>query len=70
MILNIYAALVLFLLTDAVKATFEVGIEFDEVYKSEYDDLENPTTILFVNRIKDAVSASFDLDSISCICAF
>jgi len=51
--------LVLFLLTEEVKNTFEVGIEFNEEYKPEYENLENPTTQLFVNKIKDAVSAIF-----------
>ena len=56
---NIYAALVLFLLTDEVKKTFPVGIEVKEEYKPEYEDLENPTTKRFVNRLTDAVSATF-----------
>jgi len=51
--------LVLFLLTEDLKNTFEVGIEFNEEYKAEYEDLENPTTQRFVNEIKDAVSAIF-----------
>ena len=51
--------MVLFLLTEVVKNTFEVGIEFNEEYKAEYENLENPTTQLFVNKIKDAVSAIF-----------
>jgi len=56
---HIYAALVVFLLTDTVKNTFEVGIEFKEEFKPEYENLENPTTQLFVNKIKNAVSAIF-----------
>jgi len=58
--LNIdYAALFLFLLTEEVKITFEVGVEFSEEYKPVYENLENPTTQLFVNKINDAVSATF-----------
>ena len=53
---NIYVAFVLFLLTEPLKSTFEVGVEFVEPFKAEYDDLENPITIGFVNEIKDAVS--------------
>ena len=56
---DIYAALVLFLLTDEVKNTFQVGIEIKEGFISEYENLENPTTKLFINKIKDAVSATF-----------
>jgi len=44
------------MLTDSVKRTFQVGIEIKEEFKPEYEDLENPTTIAFVNRLKDAVS--------------
>jgi len=58
--LNInYAALVLFLLTEEVKKPFEVGVEFSEEYKTVYENLENPTTQHFVNKINDAVSATF-----------
>jgi len=45
------------MLTDPVKKTFIAGIEFNEEFKPEYEDLENPTTIDFVNKVKDAVSA-------------
>jgi len=44
------------MLTDSVKRTFQVGIEIKEEFKPEYEDLENPTTIAFINRLKDAVS--------------
>ena len=54
---NIYVDLVSLLLTDPVKKTFIAGIEFNEEFKPEYEDLENPTTIDFVNKVKDAVSA-------------
>jgi len=54
---NIYIDSVPFLLTDTVKKTFKAGIEFKEEFKQEYEDLENPTTIDFVNKVKDAVSA-------------
>ena len=47
------------LLTDPVKKTFKAGIEFNEEFKPEYEDLENPTTIDFVNKVKDAVSAIY-----------
>ena len=56
---NIYVDLVPFLLTDPVKKTFKAGIEFNEEFKPEYEDLENPTTIDFVNKVKDAVSAIY-----------
>ena len=65
---NIYAALVLFLLTEEIKKIFQVGIEFKEEFKSEYENLENPRTQIFVNKVKDAVSAIFDLDSTYCVC--
>lgn len=54
---NIYVDSVPFLLTDPVKKTFKAGIEIKEEFKQEYEDLENPTTIDFVNKVKDAVSA-------------
>jgi len=44
---------------EEVKNTFEVGIEFNEEYKPEYENLENPTTQLFVNKIKDALNEEF-----------
>ena len=44
------------MLTDPVKKTFIAGIEFNEEFKPEYEDLENPTTIDFINKVKDAVS--------------
>ena len=54
----IYVALVLLLITDELKETFEVGIEFtSEVFKPEYGDLENPVTKGFVEKVTDAVSA-------------
>ena len=58
---NIYVDLVPFLLTDLVKKTFKAGIEFNEEFKPEYEDLENPTSIDFVNKVKDAVSAILTL---------
>ena len=54
---NTYVALFLFLITDVLKKTFEVGIEFKDDFKPEYEDLENAETKLFVNKVTDAVSA-------------
>ena len=54
---HIYVALVLFLIKDELKTTFEVGIEFKDEFKSEYEDLENPETKLYVNKVTNAVSA-------------
>ena len=56
---NIYIALVLFLVTDELKKTFEVGIEFTDPFKPEYNDLENAATKSYVKRVTDAVSAIF-----------
>ena len=56
---NIYITLVLFLITDELKTTFEVGIEFTDVFKPEYEDLENPETKIYVKKVTDAVSAIF-----------
>lgn len=53
---NIYVDLVPFMLTDLVTKTFKVVIEFNEEFKPEYEDLENPTTIDMVSEVKDAVS--------------
>ena len=53
---NIQVDLVPFLLTDTLKTTFEVGIEFDVEFKPEYKDLENPTTKVFVSKVQNAVS--------------
>lgn len=54
----IYVALVLFLITDAVKKSFEVGVEFTaEEFKPEYEDLKNAETKRFVQKVSDAVSA-------------
>ena len=54
---NTYIALFLFLITDVLKKTFEVGIEFKDDFKPEYEDLENAETKLFVKNVMDAVSA-------------
>lgn len=57
---NIYVVLVLFLLTEELKNTLDVGFEFNNlVYEPEYENLENPTTETLVKRIEDAVSAIF-----------
>jgi len=49
-----------FLLTEELKTTFDVGIEFNKLdYKPEYEDLENPTTETLVKRIEDAVRFLF-----------
>ena len=56
-----------FLLTEELKTTFDVGIEFNKLdYKPEYEDLENPTTETLVKRIEDAVRVLFfyDLETI------
>ena len=48
--------MLLLLLTEELKNTFDVGIEFNNlVYKPEYEDLEHPTTEVLVERIEDAV---------------
>ena len=52
----INVVLVLFLLTEQLRNTFEVGIEFELDYKPQYEDLEHPTTKTLVKRIEDGVS--------------
>ena len=54
---HIHVALVLFLITDELKTTFEVGIEFRDEFKSAYEDLENSETKLYVSKVTNAVSA-------------
>ena len=50
----------LLLLTEELKNTFDVGIEFSNVvYEPEYEDLEHPTTEKLVERIEDAVRVTF-----------
>jgi len=44
------------LLTEELKNTLAVGIEFNNLeYEPEYEDLENPTTETLVKLIEDAV---------------
>ena len=55
-VLNLFFIFVLLLLTEELKNTFDVGIEFNNlVYEPEYEDLEHPTTEVLVERIEDAV---------------
>jgi len=54
----------LFLLTEELKNTFDVGIEFSVDYEPVYGDLENPTTETLVKRLEDAVRVRFhDLET-------
>ena len=56
----VYVASLLFLLTEQLKNTFDVGIALDLEYKPEYEDLEHPTTKTLVKRIEDPVSSFND----------
>jgi len=53
----INVVLLLFLFTEQLRNTFDVGIEFKLDYKREYEDLEHPTTKTLVKRIEDPVSS-------------
>ena len=50
--------MLLFLLTEELKNTFDVRIEFKLEYKPEYEDLEHPTTKTLVKQIEDPVSST------------
>ena len=67
-VFNIYGVLILFLLTDVLQKTFDVGIEFSMNYKPEYDDLENAETKQIVKQMESAVSTIVsDLETMHCI---
>ena len=58
----------LFLLTEQLKNTFDVGIEFKLDYITQYEDLEHPTTKTLVKRIEDSVSNNLRLSEIILFC--
>lgn len=51
----------MFLLTEDLKKNVKIGIEVDQEFKQEYNDLDNAETITFVKGLKNAVSAIFVL---------
>lgn len=60
---NVNGVLLLFLLTDEVKKTFEIGIKFVIEFKSAYNDLENAETKKIVKRMEDGVSTFLCLET-------
>ena len=61
--LNVNGVLLLFLFTDEVKKTFEIGIKFIIDFKSAYNDLENAETKKIVKEMEDGVSTFLCLET-------